>query len=108
MPAETFRWEPHTGGLVIVKLKDYEAGELIEAATPYAAWRLLESGGHRLRPGDLLEVLTAAENAPPTLLITKYIGFEPAQWFVPERRSTAVPSPYATGSSELEIQESGA
>ena len=58
-PRETFRWAAHTGGLAVVKPKDYEPDGLIEAATTYAAWRLLQSEARPLRPGDLLETVTA-------------------------------------------------
>ncbi len=91
-----------------MKLKDYEPGQILQAATPYAAWKLLEGEGHKLRPGDLLEVLPEAEGAPVSLLITKYIGFEGAQWFIPEPKSTGVATAYEAGSSEAATQESGA
>jgi hypothetical protein len=82
-PRENFRWAAHTGGLAIVKPKDYDAGEEVDAATPYAAWKLLMAEGRPLRPGDLLETV-AVEGASGELQITKYIGFEPAKWYVPE------------------------
>jgi hypothetical protein len=82
-PGESFRWAPHTGGLAIVKLKDYDPASDIEAPTPYAAWKTLAAENRSLRPGDLLETLTP-EGAPVDLHIAKYIGFEPAQWYVPE------------------------
>jgi hypothetical protein len=107
-PREIFRWAPHTGGLAIVKPKDYEFGEDIEASTPYAAWRLVASEGSPLRPGDLLE-LTPIEGSTGQLYIAKYIGFEPAQWFVPEPKNEAAPvvttltaGPTATAVEELE------
>jgi hypothetical protein len=81
-PRENFRWAAHTGGLAIVKLKDYDPGDEVEAATPYAAWKAMEERNSALRPGDLLEALDPAAGQP--LQIAKYIGFEPAQWFVPE------------------------
>ncbi|MFL6448556.1 MAG: hypothetical protein ACJ746_12820 [Bryobacteraceae bacterium] len=69
----------------MVKPKDYDFGEEIDAETPYAAWKSLSVNGNALRPGDLLE-LQSEEGPPSSLLITKYIGFEPAQWFVPEQK----------------------
>ncbi|HSU32216.1 MAG TPA: hypothetical protein VLJ11_13370 [Bryobacteraceae bacterium] len=105
-PRENFRWAPHTSGLAIVKPKDFESIEDLEAATPYAAWRELQAAGRSLRPGDLLEVCPEhinTENTEPSvpgqsspdgqLLILKYIGFEPAGWFVP----AAKPEAGATG-----------
>ncbi len=82
-PKETFRWAAHTGGLALVKLKDYDLGTEIEANTAYAAWRLLQSRGEPLFPGDLLEIVNP-DDSPGTMQIVKYIGFESAQWFVPE------------------------
>jgi hypothetical protein len=107
-PRETFRWAPHTGGLAIVKPKDYEFGEDVEASTPYAAWGLLGSEGNPLRPGDLLE-LASLEGSTGELYIAKYIGFEPAQWFVPEPKgegvaviATLTAGPAASAAEELE------
>ena len=82
-PKENFRWAAHTGGLTIVKRKDYDVDDDVDAATPYAAWKLLAAEGRALCPGDLLEhVLGDALSGE--LQIAKYIGFEPAQWYVPE------------------------
>src|SRR6185437_14636602 len=74
-----FRWAAHTGGIAVVKLKDYDCNEEVESSTPYAAWKTLASQGLPLRPGDVLESLSA-EDAPADLKIAKYIGFEPAKW----------------------------
>lgn len=82
-PGESFRWAAHTGGAATVKSKDYDVGQEIEAASPYSAWKQLTAEGSALRPGDLLEE-TDLEGSPKKLHITKYIGFEPAQWYVPE------------------------
>ena len=38
---QQFRWAPHTSGLTIVKLKDYEKADAVDASTPYAAWLAL-------------------------------------------------------------------
>lgn len=77
-PREAFRWAAHTGGTAVVRERDYEPGGEVEAATPYAAWKQLGSTDSPLEPGDLL--LDATEK----LLILKYIGFEPAEWYRPE------------------------
>lgn len=91
-PRESFRWAAHTGGLAVVKPKDYEADGMVEAATAYAAWRLLLSEGRPLRPGDVLEIATS-DDSPGPLQIAKYIGFEPAHWYAPEPKSEgAAPS----------------
>jgi len=77
-PRESFRWAAHTGGVAIVKPKDYDAAGEVEAATPYAAWQTLRQTEGPLLAGDVLE-----DNSG-TLFIAKYIGFEKAQWWVPE------------------------
>jgi hypothetical protein len=82
-PRENFRWAPHTGGLAIVRLKDYDSDGEVEALTPYAVWKALFSEGRPLRPGDLLE-RSHVDSAPGQLHVTKYIGFEPASWYVTE------------------------
>src|SRR5579875_1662389 len=87
-PRETFRWAAHTGGLAIVKHKDYDLDGEVEAPTPYAAWKALLGEGRALRPGDLLE-RTGPAGEPGELQIAKYIGFELAQWFVPEAKPDA-------------------
>jgi hypothetical protein len=92
-PREHFRWAAHTGGTAIVKSRDYEAEEEVEAPSPYALWKAFASGEAPLRPGDLLEGI-AEDGSAVSLQIAKYIGFEPAQWFVPEAKpETAMSSP---------------
>lgn len=81
-PQENFRWAAHTGGLAVVKLKDYDPAEEIESASPYAAWIERRDAGAPIRPGDLVEALDG-QGQTAALLIAKYIGFEPAQWFIP-------------------------
>jgi hypothetical protein len=91
-PKENFRWAAHTGGLAIVKAKDYELGGEIQANSTYAAWQDLQMEGTPLAPGDILE--TVSENDQPgELQIAKYIGFEPAKWFVPEPKIEATQNP---------------
>ena len=95
-PGENFRWAAHTGGLAVVKAKDYDCGvEELEAATPYAAWKILTRENRPLHPGDLLERINP-EAEYGELQIAKYIGFEPAKWYVPE------PTP-DTGTNAAEI-----
>lgn len=95
-PSESFRWAAHTGGLAVVKLKDYEGNGEVEAQTPYAAWKRLAADGRALRPGDVLEMQGSTQ---PQLYIYKYIGFEPAQWFVPEPNPDASSAPESVGTS---------
>jgi hypothetical protein len=89
-PRENFRWAPHTGGLTVVRPKDYDCSRELEAATPYAAWKSLEREGDGLHPGDLLELIDS-NGAAGELQIAKYIGFEPAQWHIPETRTETAP-----------------
>jgi hypothetical protein len=97
IPSENFRWAPHTGGIAIVKPKDYEVDGEVEASSPYAVWKALLAEGSALRPGDLLE-LSPVDNIPGQLYIAKYIGFEPACWYVPEPRPN--PDSPSGGTSE--------
>ena len=85
-PRENFRWAAHTGGVASVRPKDYDLAEEIDAASAYSAWRLLLSQQRPLRPGDLLETVDGNDIAG-RLEIAKYIGFEPAQWFLTEPKS---------------------
>jgi hypothetical protein len=77
LPRQQFRWAPHASGVSIVKPKDYEAADTVEAPTPYAAWITRRGSDTPLDIGDILE-------AEGELRILKYIGFEEARWFVPE------------------------
>jgi hypothetical protein len=79
---EAFRWAAHTGGLAVVKERDYEPGDTLDAPSTYAAWKALASSERPFAAGDLLE------DESGKLHILKYIGFEPAQWFVPEPKET--------------------
>ena len=87
-PRQQFRWAPHTPGVTIVKLKDYELGSVMAADSPYALWLALRASQDALAVGDLVE--SAGE-----LRILKYIGFEVARWYVPEPASGATPDPVA-------------
>jgi len=80
---EQFRWAPHTGGTAVVKPRDYEADSEFEAATPYALWNGMKAQGNDLCPGDVLEVIHK-DGTLGELQIFKYIGFEPAKWWIPE------------------------
>lgn len=89
-PRQQFRTAPHVSGSAAVKPKDYEPRGQIEALNEYDAWRILRESSQPLIVGDLLE----AEDGQ--LRICKYVGFEPAQWVVPEPRpqpDAEAPSP---------------
>ena len=90
---QQFRWAPHTPGVTIVKLKDYEAGPVVEAASPYALWLALRESDNAIAVGDLIEVL--GDTSGGELRILKYIGFEEARWYVPEPAPSAIGEPVA-------------
>jgi hypothetical protein len=89
---QQFRWAPHTPGVTIVKLKDYEAGPVIKAASPYALWLELRESDNAIAVGDLIEVVG---DLPGELRILKYIGFEEARWYVPEPVQHSMGDPVA-------------
>jgi hypothetical protein len=74
-----FRFAPHVSGMALVKPRDYELGDSVVAPTPYAAYFERKDSAEPLVPGDLLE---AAEQGD--LRIFKFVGFEEAQWVLPE------------------------
>jgi len=77
-PRQQFRWAPHVSGCASLKPKDYDQGGQIEAQHEYEAWLKLREQGDALQVGDLLETEDLR------LSICKYVGFEPAQWVLPE------------------------
>jgi hypothetical protein len=85
---QQFRWAPHTIGVSKVKPKDYEIINSIQAVNVYAAWMALKDTENGLRVGDILEVEGGE------LRIYKYVGFEEAEWQLPETKpalETATP-----------------
>lgn len=89
---QQFRWAPHTSGVTSVKPKDYEASGEIEAPSAYAAWAALRETEEALRVGDLLESVDGGQ-----LRICKYVGFEEAQWILPEVKTGLESAPVAAG-----------
>ena len=79
-PRQHFRWAPHVSGCANLKPKDYEQRGEVQAQNEYDAWRQLRESGEALEVGDLLE------SGEGQLRICKYVGFEPAQWIVPETK----------------------
>jgi hypothetical protein len=78
---QQFRWAPHTIGATSVKPKDYEFLSTVEAPTVYRAWMSLKGSKDPLQIGDILECGSGE------LRIYKYVGFEEAQWVMPEVKS---------------------
>ncbi len=77
---QQFRWSPHTSGACQVRPKDYIEKGAVEAINTYAAWTQLKDSEDALRVGDILEDESGG------LRIFKYVGFEEAQWIVPEAK----------------------
>jgi len=78
-----FRSAPHVSGTANVKPRDYEPGSEVEGPTPYAIYFELKDSEAPLDVGDLLESNGA-------LRICKYVGFEEAQWVLPEAKPEEV------------------
>ncbi len=74
---QSFRDAPPAAGPAQLKKKDYELGGEIEAASPYAAWRELRGAARAIDVGDALE------SESGDLFVCKYVGFEPAGWYLP-------------------------
>jgi hypothetical protein len=96
---QQFRFAPHVSGTANVRPRDYQPGETIQAASPYAAYFALRESGAPLDVGDLLE---AAEGG--ALRIFKFVGFEEAQWLLPELKPEAasVEAPFCNSPGALE------
>lgn len=86
-PRQQFRWAPHICGCASVKPKDYEQRGSVEARNEYDAWQALQASGEPLAVGDLLETEDGQ------LRVCKYVGFEPAQWSLPEPKQHSEPEP---------------
>jgi hypothetical protein len=93
---QSFRFAPHVSGVSNVKPRDYEAGGTVEAATPYAAFFALRDAPEALEVGDVLE-------CEGKLRILKFVGFEEAQWVVPETKAP-IPGSFDTESAPAAIQ----
>jgi hypothetical protein len=82
-----FRWAPHTIGITNAKPRDYELTGTVEAPTPYGVWIALKDTPEPLQVGDILE------SESGELRIYKYVGFEEAQWVLPEMKTSAETAP---------------
>jgi hypothetical protein len=87
---QQFRWAPHTIGITAIKPKDYDLTVTVEANTPYAVWIQLKDSADALQVGDILE------SESGDLRIYKYVGFEEAQWVVPETKTAPESAPVPT------------
>ena len=75
---QQFRWAPHTIGVTVAKPKDYEQIHTVESHGVYGVWMALKDTEQALHIGDIVE------GESGELRIYKYVGFEEAQWAVPE------------------------
>ena len=91
-PRQNFRWAPHSSGATQAKPRDYEPGHVVEAPSAYALWQELRLTEDALQLGDILELPEGQ------LRIFKYVGFEEAQWVMPE---VSVAGNEGTGTTNL-------
>jgi len=98
-PRQQFRFAPHVAGVAHIKPRDYQEAGYVEAANEYEAWRQLRDSEQPLAVGDVLETETGE------LRICKYVGFEAAQWIVPEVKSGLESAPPASGPSGTEAAQ---
>ena len=94
------RFAPHVSGTATVKPRDYHplldprgdpAEAPVDAVSPYAAFFALRDAGRPLEVGDLLE------SEDGSLRIFKFVGFEEAQWALPEPKPPAEVHERASG-----------
>jgi hypothetical protein len=92
-----FRYAPHVSGCAQVKPRDYDPGDAVEATSPYRAFFTLRDNRTPLDVGDVLE------SEDGSLRIFKFVGFEEAQWVVPESKSD--PQAESVGSEAAALTE---
>lgn len=85
----------------MVRPRDYEPGDTIDADSPYAAFFAAKESGAAIEVGDLLE---AGEGS---LRICKFVGFEEAHWVIPEQKA-ASPEMNPGGAAEAEASRAEA
>jgi hypothetical protein len=88
-PRQQFRCAPHLSGCASLKPKEYEPRGEVQARHEYEAWQLLRESEEPIAVGDILETEDGQ------LRICKYVGFEPAQWVLPEPKQPIEPEPSA-------------
>lgn len=86
---QSFRYAPHTSGVMMIKPRDFEDAGEVEAANVYDAWMNLRGTARALDIGDVLE-------SSGGLSVCKYVGFEEARWVAPDAKSGAE-APVAAG-----------
>ncbi|MBE0658572.1 MAG: hypothetical protein IH602_12850 [Bryobacteraceae bacterium] len=89
---QSFRYAPHTSGVMMIKPRDFEPSGEVTAANVYDAWMNLRGAEQALDIGDVLEMEDG------NLCVCKYVGFEEARWVLPETK-VVLDTPVAAGSS---------
>jgi hypothetical protein len=79
-----FRWAPHTSGPAVVKQRDYSEPVEVEAPSAYGLFNSLRGSEEALEVGDVVELPDGS------LQIFKYVGLEPAAWWVPAAKPEAL------------------
>lgn len=79
---QQFRYAPHVSGVTNIRIKDYEMAGSVDATSPYAAFFQMRDSAEPLEVGDVLEL-------NGELRILKFVGFEEAQWVIPEAKPPA-------------------
>jgi hypothetical protein len=64
-------------------MRDYEPVSEVEGTGPYGVWLQLKDTEQALQVGDILE------SESGELRIYKYVGFESAQWQLPEPKPSS-------------------
>ena len=88
---QAFRSAPHVSGAAILKPRDYEPSGMVEASSAYAAFLSMRDSGHALEVGDVLE------DEQGLFRICKFVGFEEAQFVLPETKTAEVTQVEAVG-----------
>ena len=89
---QSFRYAPHTSGVMMIKPRDFEDAGEIAASNLYDAWMNLRGTAESLDIGDVLE------SPDGNLYICKYVGFEEARWVMPEMK-LSIDAPVAVGAA---------
>ncbi len=93
---QAFRSAPHVSGAALIKPRDYELADSVEASSPYAAFLAMRESGRPLEVGDVLEDEQGA------LRICKFVGFEEAQFVLPEAKPSVAPEVTQVEAAALE------
>jgi hypothetical protein len=94
---QQFRYTPHVSGVSNIRPRDYEASGSVEATSPYAAFFQMRDSEMPLEVGDVLDL-------EGSLRILKFVGFEEAQWVIPEAKPPVAAGMNTSSGSAAAIQ----